>query len=181
MNLNKIVHRVEFENEVEKILQSQKISKESFLDLSRLHQITRSTTNIWYCYQSKVIFNYFNQLNHNKHEYVLLSKNQLKYLIMTKYQYYKDYQEEIINLEIQIYRKELATLQILGQYYAEYDYQYACVERIDNNANFMIMSEAKLKDTIISKKYQSNKELIFSKKLSKNNIQNFILCEIELY
>ena len=172
MQLNKIKHRVQFQQQIQKILDQYKISRDKFQDLSRLDQITRSKNRIWYSYQLKLKIFYIDLPNYVI-EKQFDSIEKLKKYLKRKYNYYLDYQQQCSDIKIQISRKLIKELNILGSYYFQYRDNYACSEYIDDKSLFFVLDEQHLRQYISKNKYQTQKEKQFKIFLTKNEINEF--------
>ena len=176
MRLYKISNRLLYQDKIQKLLQDLKIPRQKFQNLQRLDLITRSTGRILYSYQLKLIIKYLNLNNYSFNKEFYNLQNLYKEL-NRKYQYYINYQQDCTSIQVEIYRKLIKQLDILGIYYYQYTYNYVCVETQNENTQFKIFKEQQLRQYIIKNKYQTNKQEEFLKKLQKNQIQQFIFSK----
>lgn len=172
MRIFKISNRLCYQSNIQQILDRVKIPRQKFQNLQRLDTITRSTGKIFYSYQLKLIIKYLN-LNGYSFNKEYFNLQQLKKELSRKYQYYKNYQQDCTNIQVEIYRKLISQLDVLGIFYQNYSYNYACVETINQQTQFKVFKEEQLRQYIQKNRYQTNKEEVFSKILQKNQIQQF--------
>ncbi len=172
MNLNKFKNRFQSQEFCNKIIQQNKLSRQGFYDLTILQNITRCKKHIWYSYIKYVqiiLTNYKNRKQFN-------SQKELKQYIQNKYSYYKQYQQQISDIEIKIVIQKNLQIQIFGHYYDQEKYiqNFVCIFRYVKNTQIKIINENELRQYIYKLKLQILKQEQKIIHLFKENIQNFV-------
>lgn len=176
MQLNKIKHRVQFQQQIQKILEQYKISRDKFEDLSKLDMITRSKSRVWYSYQLKLKIVYVDIPNCGTETYFNSLEKLEKYL-RRKYEYYLAYQQQCSDITVQISRKLIRQFYILGSYYFQYGDNYVCSEYVDDQTKLFTLTEEQLRQFIEKNKFQTQKKKQFEIFLTKNEINEFTFSQ----
>lgn len=172
MNISKFKNRIQTQEFCNSIIQQNKLSRQGFYDLTILQNITKCKSHIWYSYIKYVqliLTNYRNRKQFN-------SQKELKQYIQNKYNYYKQYQQQISDIEIKIVIQKNLQIQILGHYFDQEKYiqNFVCIFRFEKNTQIKIINENELRQNIYKLKLQILKQEQKILYLSKEKIQNFV-------
>ena len=125
MNLGKIKNKIQTEQFCNKIIQQNKLEKKNFYNLSRYQQRSRSKSHQWYGYKRIYKINYSDIIGCQTGEF--RDYQYLKFRLIHKYNYWKQYMQEITNIQVQIIVQQEVYIQLLGSYYSEQQYSQMCV------------------------------------------------------
>ena len=175
MKLNKLRNKISSEDFCNKIIQQYNLSKQGFYDLSYIQRRTNSNTNLWYAYNKQYKIN-FMDLNSYSQTGNFITIDTIKFRLKNKFEYWKNYLEEITSIEVDIIIEEIMELELLGQFFSQNDYhtKYVCAIKTKQEYFFKLLSENEFLNYLYSHKLQTMKENNIKIHLNMNEIQQFI-------
>lgn len=175
MKLNKIRNKIQSEEYCNEIIQKYNLSRQGFYDLSYIQKRTLSNTNLWYAYKKQYKINFIDLQNYSQTgNFITLDK--VKSKLKNKFQYWKNYLEEITSIEVDIIIQEIMELELLGQFFLQQDYErkYVCAIKTKEEYFFKLFNENTFLTYLYHNKLQTVKENNKKIHLNINEIEQFI-------
>lgn len=175
MKLNKIRNKIQSEEYCNKIIEQYRLDRQGFYDLSYIQKRTKSDTNLWYAYRKQYKINFID-LKHYSQTGNFITLDNIKYRLKNKFQYWKNYLEEITSIEVDIIIQEIMQLELLGQFFLEQDYErkYICAIKTKEEYFFKLFNENTFLSYLQTHKLQTKKENNEKIHLNINEIEQFI-------